>query len=149
MSHWAGICTPVCNHSSVPQMASRVGVRVPFSQRKKLGHGEKSHILIKSVLSRVPRSPVPLTPKRLPTSPRWPLEKTYHPQHKRLWWPVYIWDSQHHVARLSHKWLGHPLWDSVNKPRSMTKGQDCLLFSSGLELLLRHRGFSLWVSCPG
>lgn len=32
------------------------------------------------------------------------------------------------MARLSHKWLGHPLWDSVNKPRSMTKGKDSLLF---------------------
>lgn len=46
--------------------------------------------------------------------------------------------------------LGRPLWHSVDKPRSMTKGQDSLLFSLWAEDVAQAQGFLLPLSeMPG
>lgn len=107
-----------------------MAVSITFSQRKKLRHGENSPILVMATLSRTPRFPdaPELRPHLLPdVASREHLPPTAHTP----WWPAYMWDSQHRVARLSHKWLGHLLEDSVNKPRSVTTGQDYLLSRPG------------------
>lgn len=146
MSHWAGRWSGICSLSVTipphcPPNGRQSGSQGPLFIEKETRPGEKSS------LSRTPRFPD--SPKQLPTfSHRWPPKKTYHPQHKRVLRSVYMWDSQHHVARMSHKWLGHPLWDSVSKPRSRTTGQDYLLCPWRLERLLSSRPFFLWVSCP-